>query len=657
MSSAPVRLPATALLRPEVSRPKQNWLDKAVHSLVGVKRHFKVIQSWQNRQTVKAIHKHARLLVDLTDEQLKDEAVRLRALFLRSGHSRLFLVRAFALIREASGRALGMYHFDSQLLGGLVLYGGHVAEMQTGEGKTLTATLPAAAAALGGIPVHVITVNDYLASRDAETMAPVYEMLGLTVGCVVHDMTLEQRQQAYAKDVVYCTNKELVFDYLKDLLVLKGYEHPLHLYGARLYGNRGPDQQLMLRGLHYAIVDEADSVLLDEARSPLVISGTVEADEDQNRVYRQALELAVELQEDQHFLLDRKKRTIELLEAGEDCARERTQKLGAFWTGRIRRNELVHKALTALYLFERDHHYIVADGKVQIVDEHTGRVMADRSWEQGLHQLIEAKESCELTNPRDTLARISYQRFFRLYHHLSGMTGTGGEVAGELWQIYGMPVKKIPLHQSSKRTRLPVRLFGHKSAKWDAVVERIVQLRHQQRPVLIGTVSVAESEYLSELLNDQAIPHQLLNARNDEEEADIVTSAGQEGQVTVATSMAGRGTDIKLTKASEDAGGLHVILTEFHDASRIDRQLEGRCARQGDPGSFEVFVSMEDTLAEGVDPDYHVDQIRGVARKRGINVLKKAQLRLEKRHAVMRKDLFRQDEQRSEMLAFTSARL
>jgi preprotein translocase subunit SecA len=509
----------------------------------------------------------------------------------RRGFEDELVARAFAAVREAGRRSLGMRHFDVQLLGAWTLLQGRVAEMQTGEGKTLVATLAACTAAASGAAVHVVTVNDYLAERDAETNLPLYRFMGLSVGVVKQDMPLPARRAQYARDIVYVSNKELVFDYLKDRIAA-GDTVAAHLRLRRLYRPaRQPD--LLLRGLHFAIVDEADSVLIDEARTPLIISET-RPDELGEPLYRQAIELAKRMQP-AHYEISRN-REVWITPAGEDAIAEWTAELAGVWKSGLWRKDLVQKALTALHCFHRDRNYIVADDKVQIVDEFTGRVMPDRSWEQGLHQMIEAKEGAEITGQRKTLSRLTYQRFFRRYLLFGGMTGTAAEVAPELRRVYDLDVVRIPTNKPGRRRRLADACWRSHEERWHAVAERAIALGKAGRAVLIGTRSVEASERLGALLAARGVQHTVLNARQDKDEAEAVAQAGMAGRITVATNMAGRGTDIRPDAAVLERGGLHVILTEFHESPRIDRQLFGRSGRQGEPGTVEAMVSLEDEL-------------------------------------------------------------
>ena len=544
---------------------------------------------------VQAVTAQGEMLQNLNERQLRLFADDLRLRLRQRDWPPEIVAQSFALGREAAARFLGMRHFDVQVMGGWILLNGMVAEMDTGEGKTLTATLPASTVALAGLPVHVVTVNDYLAERDAGLMQPLYQALGLSVGVVTAGMSTEARRQAYGCDVTYCTNKELVFDYLRDRIALGRKSGRIHLQIARLAAPSSRRPQLLLRGLYFAIVDEADSVLIDEARTPLIISrGTDDAGDAQE--YRHALNAAADLEAGLDFVIDEHERLIQLTDSGRTRLVEITQARAGLSSGRWRREELARQALTALHLMQRDAHYLVKDNKVQIIDESTGRVMADRSWEHGLHQLIEVKEGCAVTRQNDPLSRISYQRFFRRYRRLAGMTGTSREVRGELWSVYRLAVVPVPTNHPSRRRHTGDHVYQTAAAKWQAVVRRVIDIHRQQRPVLVGTRSVASSEHLSSLLAAAGIQHRVLNARQDAEEAAIIAQAGERGQITVATNMAGRGTDIRLAAGVADLGGLHVIGTERHQAGRIDRQLFGRCARQGDPGTYEMLVSLEDEL-------------------------------------------------------------
>ncbi|WP_305097191.1 preprotein translocase subunit SecA [Croceibacterium aestuarii] len=501
----------------------------------------------------------------------------------------------FALIREATFRELGMRHFPVQLMGGLIMVDGGIAEMATGEGKTITALLPAITGALAGMPVHVFTVNDYLAERDLAKLEPVYHLFGLSTGLIVEGKELEERRAAYGADVVYGTNKEIAFDYLKDQAALGKQRGATRRKVAELFGRAGAP--LTMRGLHFAIVDEADSIFIDEARTPLILSAEVPSDDD--GLYQSALELAANLEQGRHYRLKPAERSVEVTERGKIAIAERASGLPHRpWRIRQAREQLAHQALSALYLFQRDRDYVVREDKVQIVDEGTGRTMADRSWEGGLHQMVEVKEQVELTGTRNTLARVTYQVFFRRYRRIAGMSGTAREVAGELWADYGLRVKPVPTNRPCIREHRGHVMVRTQEEKWRLVGAAVAQVKAEEgdRPVLVGTRSVADSEKVSVALSLRGIAHRVLNARQDDEEAEIVAGAGQTGAVTVATNMAGRGTDIELGEEAKAAGGLHVILTAFHESARIDRQLYGRAGRQGDPGSAQAITALDDEL-------------------------------------------------------------
>ena len=498
---------------------------------------------------------------------------------------------AFSYVREGSKRALGMRHHDVQLLAGRTLLQGKIAEMATGEGKTLAGTLAACTAAATGAAVHVVTVNDYLGARDAEKNAPLFAFFGFTLGVVVQDMSPADRRKQYACNIVYVSNKELTFDYLKDRIAVGGALNA-HQKLRRLHSLQGAPETL-LRGLHVAIVDEADSVLIDEARTPLIISETLPDDLDVD-VYHQAIAMAKGLLAGDYVLT--KDRDIWLTPAGHKKVQTAAVELEGVWKSALWQKELVQKALSALHSFHQDEHYIIAENKVQIVDEFTGRVMPDRTWERGLHQMIEAKENCEITGQRKTLQQITYQRFFGRYLLLAGMTGTAKEVEPEIKRVYDLSAVRIPTHKPSKRLRLTNRVFLTSQQRWVAVASRATQVAAKGRAVLVGTRSVEASETLGRLLEAQGVAHTVLNARQDQTEAEAIEQAGQPGRITVATNMAGRGTDIKLSQEVEDSGGLHVILTEFHESARVDRQLFGRAARQGDPGTTEAIVCLGDEL-------------------------------------------------------------
>jgi preprotein translocase subunit SecA len=598
---------------------------------------------------------HAAALSAMNDDALAALATELRIELRRSRLAEASVARSFALIREVAGRTIGLRHFDAQLLGGFAMLRGMVAEMETGEGKTLTATLPACTAALAGIPVHVVTVNDYLAQRDAQIMTPLYSVLGLTVGTVIHGMNSEQRRQAYLCDVTYCTNKELAFDYLRDRMVLGKDSTNLGLKLERLYKQEARSHKLVMRGLHFAIVDEADSILVDEARTPLIISGQTDPADEQVQA-EQAFALVEELEPGVHYQVHSAERRIDLTAAGKAKLAERADSLDGRWAGKIRREEAARQALGAKLLFLRDEHYLVRDGKVQIIDEYTGRLMADRSWNQGLHQLIEVKEGCQATGRKLTLARMTYQRFFRRYRRLAGMTGTAREVVAEIGSVYRLPVAPIPTNRPLRRRHQGTRIHRTADEKWRAIAARAAELARQGQPVLVGTRSVAASQKAAEFLAEAGLDHVVLNAAQDRDEAEIIARAGQRGQITIATNMAGRGVDIKLGPGIAELGGLHVIISERHDSGRIDRQLSGRCARQGEPGSVEAQLSLEDTLLDmfGIASLCWLARTQGWLRDAaGRLAFSRAQRRAERAHSRMRADLVKFDRKLGTLLSFS----
>jgi preprotein translocase subunit SecA len=606
---------------------------------------------------VEAVHRYAKEAERLNDAGIRRAAAELRLALRRDGFAEPIVAQSFALVREVAGRTLGMRHFDCQLRGGWILLNGMVAEMETGEGKTLTATLPACTAALAGLPVHVITVNDYLTARDAELMTPVYRMLGLSVGVVVNGKEPAARRAAYGCDVTYCTNKELAFDYLRDRTAVGTQVNRIQLSIERLAGAESRASRLVLRGLFFAIVDEADSVLCDEARTPLILSARSDQVPERS-MYETALTVAARLKPTEDFVVEGGERQVRLTGEGQQKLAGWAESLPAMFRGTRRREELVKQALVATQVFKRDTHYLVRDDKVQIIDEYTGRILPDRSWELGLHQMVEAKEGCPLTGQQTSIARITYQRFFRRYLRLAGMTGTAREIAPELWSTYRLPVVSVPTNRPVQRRDLGQRVYVTADGKWSAVVERVREVAAAGRPVLVGTRSVGASDELSRRLTEAGLKHRLLNARQDKEEAEIVAQAGQQGWVTVATNMAGRGTDIRLGRGVEPLGGLHVIATELHESRRIDRQLYGRCGRQGDAGSFEAIVAVDDELSRL----YLGRLLAGVVRRlaRGSDsrplvrkLIRFAQARAERSHAAIRRDLLTLDEQVGDLLSFS----
>jgi preprotein translocase subunit SecA len=579
-----------------VKAPELRGLDLYVNGFVG----------WfKNRQPVLSELKAQAARIELLEPeihalgatQFREQVAEMRGLARLKKLTGPALDRGMAVVREAAWRAVGKRPFAVQLMGALAMVDGMVAEMATGEGKTLTASLAASIWAWAGKPVHIITVNDYLVQRDAELMGPVYEMLGLRVGYVVHESTVRDRIDHYRRNIVYCTSKELVADFLRDQISLGNLRTSTQT-AVELMSHQMPRAPLQLPGLFRVIVDEADSLLVDEAVTPLIISNSPD-DEANAKLYRAANELATELIPNRDFTIDWTVRSIDLTQRGQDHLDEIVEASidSGFWRGRRRREELVTQACTALHCYTRDEQYLVAeDQKIQIIDEFTGRVMADRSWRHGLHQAIEVKENVPVTADKENLARLSFQRFFRQYPMMGGMTGTAWESAGELWQIYHRPVVRIPTNKPCIRKVLPTQFFDTMEEKWQAVVARVCELSEKGVPVLVGTRSVLSSQEVSIRLNALGRAHRVLNATQSAQEANIVAEAGQAGKITVATNMAGRGTDILLGRDVAMMGGLHVVSTEPATSARVDRQLFGRAARQGDPGAAQMFGSADDDL-------------------------------------------------------------
>lgn len=593
----------------------------------------------------------------LTDEALRS---RLRAVAPAAyrGGDRAACTEAMLLVGEASRRTIGLQPYPVQLFAAAVLLSGRLAEMQTGEGKTLTAGLAASVSALAGVPTHVVTVNDYLAERDAGILRPLFTFLGLSVGVVHQGIEPALRRQSYACDVAYCTNKELVFDYLRDRVAAGGSASAAQLRARRLFGEGGR-QPLLLRGLYFAIVDECDSILIDEARTPLILAEKA-GEVEHAAAYPLALTVAGALEQGRHWTLNLARRELRLTDLGREVLGQRCAGFGPPWGAAHAREHLAVQALRAQHLFLRDRHYLVdAENKVQIIDEYTGRVLPGRTWEQGLHQMIEAKEGVDLSEQTQTLARITYQRYFSRYLRLAGMTGTASEAAREMAAVYRLEAVAVPTHRPCIRVQLPDRLCADAAAKWQAVADIVAERRARGQPVLIGTRSVEASEHLSRVLQTRDLPHQVLNARQDAQEAAIVSRAGQRGAITVATNMAGRGTDIGLGDGVAASGGLCVVLTEFHESSRIDRQFFGRCARQGDRGEAVAVVALDDDLFR-MHGQAEAGMLRlafaaggekaaiGLARTRAA-----AQRRAERIHARTRRDTLRHDRQLDRMLSLS----
>jgi len=575
-------------------RPLQG-LDAVVNGFVGnYQRRAKVLESL--RQDASLVEAQAEQWKKFSDHELQVRLLEFRAAFRRGGKAAGELVLpALAAIREAADRRLGLRPFPVQLMGALALNRGFLAEMATGEGKTLTASLAAILAGWTGRPCHVVTVNDYLVQRDAEWLEPLYHFCGVRVGFVAFWMSPPERVKNYGCDVTYVTSKELLADFLRDRLLVGKMANPTRRLIRKMLAPQSASEGLVMRGLHTAIVDEADSVLIDEAVTPLIIAAP-HKNESLCEAARLAHEIVEDLQPGADYRSNARYKEIELTDGGFGKMVQRAARLPGLWRGHDRRLELVVQALVAREFFLRDKQYIVEGDKVVIVDEFTGRPMPQRTWREGMHQAIEAKEGLAISDPTETVARLSFQRFFRCFQKLSGMTGTARETAGEFWQVYGLPVISIPPNRPCIREQWPDRIFLDEATKWRAVAEEIGRLHVTGRPLLVGTRSVSASEQLSRALAQAGMEAKVLNATRLADESAIVAMAGERGRITIATNMAGRGTDIKLGPDVAALGGLHVIATERHESGRVDRQLFGRAGRQGDPGSAQAFVSAEDEL-------------------------------------------------------------
>jgi len=546
----------------------------------------------------------------LTDKNLVDRTDELREKVDKGAAvtDEQIAMTAFGLAKEAARRTLGMAHYDVQLLAGIALSSGAIAEMQTGEGKTLTSVLPVILHALKHEGVHVSTVNNYLARRDFEELQPIYEMLGFTVGISADGASNAQKRAAYACDITYVTGYELGFDYLRDEVSKRGQRQSVAGQDFRLAlrGIKSPHQPIVQRSHTLAIIDEIDSVLLDEGNTPLILSGPTSAEAASTKVFQEAARIAETLVAGSDFYIEAEKRLLRLTQQGADRLYSSASVRSSNWADddTLARPwaTYVEQALRAKHLFNRNVHYVVSNDEIRIVDEYTGRIFEERSWSDGLHQAVETKEGVTVTAERRSVARVSRQQYFRLYTQLCGMTGTGLGHEQEMLSFYRLPVVVIPLRKPSRRVEAPTVYFPDGQAKWDAITREISDRHKTGQPILVGTRTIENSEYLAHRLSVTGIPFRLLNGVQDEDESKLIAQAGQVGAITIATNMAGRGTDIKLGDEAREAGGLHVVAAERHDSFRVDRQLIGRCARQGDPGTCRFFVAADDDVIKRIDP-------------------------------------------------------
>jgi preprotein translocase subunit SecA len=596
------------------------------------------------------------------DASLRKRSLALRYRAMAGEKLSTLLPEGYALVREAGRRAVSMRHYDVQIVGGIALFEGCIAEMQTGEGKTLTATLPLYLHSLIGKGAHLATVNDYLAKRDAEWMRPIYELLGLTVGVIQTPDDQGSRRKSYAASITYGTAKEFGFDFLRDRLLLRAQNRvETEMLGDGGAGFGGSGDEVVMRGMYFCLVDEADSILIDEARTPLIIGSIEDTVRDQIvETYRWASKHADEYELDEHFTIDPDTKQYELTARGRQKVRALPKADLVRTMGLVDLYEYTERAVKVFREFLLDRQYVVRPGdkgvdEIVIVDEFTGRLAEGRKWRDGIHQAIEAKEAIEISVPTGQAARITVQDLFLRYPYLAGMTGTAATSARELRRIYRTPVIRVPTNRPPQRKRMPDRVFGSMQSKFEAIVNEIEEVHSQGRPILIGTRSIDKSEILSKMLDELNIEHQVLNANNVEQEADIVAQAGGQGKVTVATNMAGRGTDIKLGAGVEPLGGMHVICTEMHDAARIDRQLIGRCGRQGDHGSFRQYLSLDDDILKtglGIGKSdrlkEHGESVSGAV-DRYAKLFRKAQRKVERKHFRDRMVLLHHEKERKKM--------
>lgn len=578
---------------PEVPKGLDAIVNKCIGSYRSKKRHSREL--WEAAGRCQASYQEIR---GIPDKELRAK-VRYHHAHVRrlGGRWKEGFDDALPVLVELARRSFGLEAYRNQMMGAMALARGAQVEMATGEGKTLTIALAAAAAGWSGRPLHVVTANDYLARRDAEELQVFYKACGLHSAAIQVDMKPHERREVYEAPIVYCTGKELVADLLRDRILLGNFADPARRNVLRLSGYTPTQQHTVLRGIYTAFVDEADNQLIDEAVTPLIISR-----KDENSLIEEASErseeLAASLLPGEHYELNNRYREARLIEAGMARVAEWCENQTGFLSAKDWMCDLVNQALQARHYFLKDKQYVIVDGKIVIVDEFTGRPMPGRSWRLGLHQAVEAKEQLEVSKPSETLARLSFQRFYRLFRHLSGITGTAAESRHEFWGVYALPFVEVPRHRPNQRRDATPCFFSDEAAKWRAIVEEIKLLHAKERPVLVGTRSVAASEHLARLLEQENLTCSILNAVRHEQEAAIIRLAGAECSVTIATNMAGRGTDIRLAGRVVKIGGLHVILSEGHESGRVDRQLMGRAGRQGDPGSTSRYVSIEDELIQ-----------------------------------------------------------
>jgi preprotein translocase subunit SecA len=609
-------------------------------------------------QQLKAVNSLEEQRMGLTEPQLRKEALSLKYRAKSGEPATELLPETYSLIREAARRSLNMRHYDVQIIGGTAQFHRCIAEMQTGEGKTLTATLPLILHSLIGKGAHLATVNDYLAHRDADWMRPIYDLLGVSVGTVLTDSTPDQRRAAYACDVTYGTAKEFGFDFLRDRLLLRAAGRAFNDFLGEGSTQRwtSPGDQPVQRGMHFALVDEADSILIDEARTPLIIGSLGDTTREiVIATYRWAAKHAAAFELKEHFTIEEDSRKIELTARGRALVRSLPRENEVRLAALLDLYEYTERAIRVHHDYHLDRQYVIRDGEIVIVDEFTGRLAEGRKWRDGIHQAVEAKEDIEVTVPTGQAARITVQDLFLRYKFLAGMTGTAATSAGELRRIYRTPVVQVPTNRPPRRERLSDRVYGTMLSKFEAIVEEVKAIHDQGRPVLIGTRSIDKSAILAKLLRDVGMTCQVLNAHEVAREAEIVAEAGKLGRITVATNMAGRGTDIKLEQPVRDLGGMFVICTELHDAARIDRQLIGRCGRQGDPGSFRQYLSLDDEILRNGLGTKRYDKLKEIGKSSQASfhgyasLFRRAQQIVERKHFRQRMALLYHEKERTKI--------
>ncbi len=647
-----MRLPYEDYRQFDLSKPDKIFtgLDGWIHGLIGrFKRQGQSLKTL--RQQAEKICEQGEQLCHLTDTELQ-QAMQQQAQLWRRGSTDVSLATSLPLVLETAFRVMGMRAYPEQVMGVLAVSEGQLIEMETGSGKSLTAALAAIPMGWSGAPCHLMTVNDYLAQRDAETFAPLYTFCGLEVGAVTGEMDEPARRVGYHCGVTYTTSKQLLADFLRDRLLMgevrSGAQYSMRQGLGRGLGGKRVSEPVM-RGLDQAILDEADSVLIDEAVSPLLIQAEREA-EFLDATVETASQLSEQLELDKDYRLDITSRRVIFTDIGRDKLQGLAQVLPPLWRGGARREQLMGQAVSARAFYHQGEHYVIQDDKIVIVDEFTGRLMPSRSWGQGMHQAVEAKEGVPLSPAKEVKARLSFQRFFRLFRRLGGMTGTAEEAVTEFWRIYRLPVVVIPSHWPMTRSSFSACLTDSAEEKWQAIVQDVQDLHQTGRPVLVGTRSVQDSEKLAERLTAKGLRVDLLNALYHQEEAEIIAEAGLLGRITIATNMAGRGTDIKLAPEVIELGGLHVIVSEPHESSRVDRQLIGRCARQNDPGTYRIYISQDDPLLHRFLPK----ALKRLSPARLEWAAGIAQSRAEVASAKVRRNVLERDIQQSDNLLFAS---